>query len=207
MSTECATVYPMGAGRAPEQADAPMHSPVSWALLGLVIERPSYAYELARRFERTYDGALALSSVSHIYTALARLRERGLIRQIPGQEIAARSRRRYEATQLGVAEHAEWLTAQVGEERRRQRVLIVQLGALAKSPGEALQALDAYEQACIAEMAAAAPAGTDEGPGTTRLVARLIGEETRLALAAKLRWAQYARTQLQAHGQTPQSAG
>jgi DNA-binding PadR family transcriptional regulator len=29
-----------------------MRSLVNWALLGLVIERPSYAYELARRFER-----------------------------------------------------------------------------------------------------------------------------------------------------------
>lgn len=183
-----------------------MHSPVSWALLGLVIERPSYAYELARRFERTYDGALALSSVSHIYTALARLRDRGLIEQIPGQQIAARSRRRYQATPLGLSEHAEWLTAQVGEERRRQRILIVQLGALAKTPHEALDALDSYEQACIAEMAGATPAGSDEGPGTTRLVARLIGEETRLALAAKLRWAQYARTQLQAHARTPRDA-
>jgi DNA-binding PadR family transcriptional regulator len=183
-----------------------MHSSVHWAVLGLVIERPSYAYELARRFERTYDGALSLSSVSHIYTALARLRDRGLIRQAPGQQIAARSRRRYEATALGLSEHAEWLTAQVGEERRRQRVLIAQLGALARTPEQALDALDAYEQACIAEIAAAAPAGCDEGPGTTRLVARLIGEETRLALAAKLRWAQYARTQLHAHAHAQRGA-
>ena len=36
------------------------------------------------RFERTYDGALALSSVSHIYTALATLRERGLVEELPG---------------------------------------------------------------------------------------------------------------------------
>jgi DNA-binding PadR family transcriptional regulator len=38
-----------------------MQSPVNWALLGLVIERPSHAYELAHRFDRTYDGALSLS--------------------------------------------------------------------------------------------------------------------------------------------------
>ena len=35
-----------------------MQSPVNWALLGLVIERPSYAYELAKRFERTYGSVL-----------------------------------------------------------------------------------------------------------------------------------------------------
>jgi DNA-binding PadR family transcriptional regulator len=174
-----------------------MHSPVSWALLGLVIERPSYAYELARRFERTYHRALSLSSVSHIYTALATLRERGLVEEIPGTPRTVRSRRRYQATVQGVALHGEWLVGQVAEERRRQRVLMAQLGALAKTPARAIAALDAYEQACIAEIAAAPAAGNDEGPGTTRLVARLVGEETRLTLAARLRWAQYARAQLQ----------
>ena len=174
-----------------------MHSPVNWALLGLVIERPSYAYELARRFERTYEGALSISSVSHIYTALATLRERGLVEEIPDALPATRSRRRYQPTAQGVAEHAQWLIGQVGEERRRQRVLIVQLGALASTPEGALHALDAYEQACTLEMACAPPPGEDEGPGTTRLVSRLISEETRLTLAARLRWAQYARMQLQ----------
>jgi DNA-binding PadR family transcriptional regulator len=192
----------MGAGSVREQAPvAPMHSPISWALLGLVIERPSYAYELARRFERTYDGALSLSSVSHVYTALATLRERGLVEELPGAQASARSRRPYHATERGVAEHAEWLVGQVLEERRRQRVLIAQLGALAKAPERAIAALDAYERACIEEMAAAPAAGEDEGPGTTRMVARLIGEETRLTIAAKLRWVQYARAQL--HAQPP----
>ncbi len=174
-----------------------MHSPVNWALLGLVIERPSYAYELARRFERTYDGALSLSSVSHIYTALATLRERGLVEEVRGTPVATRSRRRYQATAHGIAEHADWLVGQVAEERRRQRVLMAQLGALAKTPRRAIAALDAYEQACIEEMAAAPPPGANDGPGTTPLVARLIGEETRLTIAARLRWAQYARAQLQ----------
>jgi DNA-binding PadR family transcriptional regulator len=179
-----------------------MHSPVNWALLGLVIERPSYAYELARRFERTYDGALALSSVSHVYTALGTLRERGFVEEIPGGAETARSRRRYQPTVEGIAEHAQWLIGQVDEERRRQRVLMVQLGALARTPRQATAALDAYEQACIAAMAAAPPAGAEEGPGTTRLVARLISEETRLTLAARLRWAQYARAQLGALAHT-----
>jgi DNA-binding PadR family transcriptional regulator len=200
----------MGEGSLREQAVAPpMHSPVNWALLGLVIERPSYAYELARRFERTYDGALSLSSVSHVYTALGTLRERGFVEEVPGAPGGAettRSRRRYRPTASGVAQHANWLIGQVAEERRRQRVLIVQLGALARTPGSAIAALDAYEQACITEMAAAQPAGANDGPGTTPLVERLVGEETRLTIAARLRWAQYARTQLQALAPTRPTA-
>jgi DNA-binding PadR family transcriptional regulator len=193
----------MGAGSVREQAAAPMHSPVNWALLGLVIERPSYAYELARRFERTYDGALSLSSVSHIYTALGTLRERRLVEETPDTPDATRSRRRYQATALGLSEHGQWLVGQVAEERRRQHVLIVQLGALARTPQRASAALDAYEQACMAEMAAAPAPGADEGPGTTRLVARLIGEDARGTIAARLRWVQYARAQLQALAPVP----
>jgi DNA-binding PadR family transcriptional regulator len=184
-----------------------MHSPVNWALLGLVIERPSYAYELARRFERIYGDALELSSVSHVYTALASLRERGLIVQTPSPEGRPRSKRRYEPTAYGVGEHERWLVGQVAEERRRQRVLIAQIGALAHDPKRALDALEGFEQACIAEMANAPAAGSDEGPGTTRLVARLTGEEARLTIAARLRWAQYARSQLLGLQQLPPGGG
>jgi DNA-binding PadR family transcriptional regulator len=179
-----------------EQASAPMHSPVNWALLGLVIERPSYAYELALRFERVYEGALSLSSVSHVYTALATLRERELIEEA-GMSATVRSKRRYQATDLGLAEHAQWVVGQIAEERRRQRLVMAQIGALARSPRHAIDVLDAYEKACLAEAASAPPAG-GEAPGTTGLVARLLGEETRLTIAARLRWAQYARAQLRA---------
>jgi DNA-binding PadR family transcriptional regulator len=172
-----------------------MQSPVNWALLGLIIARPSYAYELARRFERTYEGALTLSSVSHVYTALATLRDRGLVQEIPGTERASRSKRRYEATEAGLAEHSKWLVSQVDDERRRQRLLIAQLGALAGTPERAGAVLDEYEQACIVALAAAPPAG-DMTPGLTGLVSRLTGEEIRQGMAAKLRWVQYARAQL-----------
>ena len=174
-----------------------MHSPVNWALLGLVIERPSYAYELARRFERVYDGALTLSSVSHIYMALPTLLERGLIEEIAGDQQTRRSRRGYRATELGIAEHAQWVIGQVAEEQRRQQVLVTQLGVLAREPQRAAELLDAYEQACLTEIAAAAPAG-ERTPGIPGLVSRLLGEQTRLGVAAKLRWAQYARAELNA---------
>jgi DNA-binding PadR family transcriptional regulator len=190
---------------------SPMHSPVNWALLGLIIERPSYAYELARRFERTYDGAIALSSVSHVYTALANLRERELVEEVLGGAPEPRSKRRYRASELGESEHARWVIGGVAEERKRQRVLSVQLGALARDPERAIAVLDEYEQACLAEIARAPAGGAEEqGPGVTRLVARLAGEETRLSVAAKLKWAQYARAQLvalAAPSERPTAAG
>ena len=189
-------VSPVGARVARSRRSAPLTSPIYWAVLGLVIERPSYAYELAHRFERMHEGALSISSTSHVYVALRALEDRGFADVSVETRGSAQPRRRWEATPLGISEHANWVVSQVQDERRRQRVLIAQLGALAQNPTEALAALDAYEEACVREIADAPPAGADEGPGTTRLVARLTAEETRLTLAARLRWLQYARAQL-----------
>ena len=66
-----------------------MRSPLNWALLGLVIQRPSYGYELVQRFERTYEDALELSSPSQVYTALDALRRRSLIEELPAEEVPA----------------------------------------------------------------------------------------------------------------------
>jgi hypothetical protein len=85
---------------------------------------------------------------------------------------------------------------------------MLQLGALARTPERALEALDAYEQACLLDAAAApAPQSAAEAPGTTGLIARLTAEEARLAVAAKLRWAQYARAQLRAYAEVAAARG
>jgi DNA-binding PadR family transcriptional regulator len=188
----------MGAGR--EARTVPMHSPVNWALLGLVIERPSYAYELAQRFERTYQEVLSLSSVSHIYTALATLKGRALVEEIPGSRVGRQPKPRYRATAKGVEEYGQWLVGQVGEDRRRQRLLVLQLAMFTRHPHAALEILDRYEQACLAEVRSTAIALREGGcaDGAPELAARLDNEENRLALGAKLAWVQYARRELNA---------
>src|SRR6185312_13010300 len=134
----------MGARRAGEVRAAPMHSPVNWALLGLIIERPSYAYELAQRFERTYRGALSLSSVSHVYTALTTLTSRSLAEEIPGTRTGRQPKPRYRATAEGVEEYRAWLLGQLSEDRRRQRLFVLQLAALTRNPDVALEIVADY---------------------------------------------------------------
>jgi DNA-binding PadR family transcriptional regulator len=185
----------MGAAR--DVQSTPMHSPVNWALLGLVIERPSYAYELAQRFERTYEGALSLSSVSHVYTALATLKSRALVEEIPGVR-AGRRPRRFTATAKGRRDYREWLLSQLSEDRRRQRLFVLQLAALTRDPQEALEIIADYERECLQE-AGNTPLGSAQGTasvGGAELAARLVAEEHRLAVGAKLAWAQYARREL-----------
>lgn len=175
-----------------------MQSPVNWALLGLVIERPSYAYELARRFERTYGEVLSLSSVSHVYTALTALKGRGLVEEVPGTRVGAQPKPRYQPTATGLEQYVHWLVGQVGEDRRRQQLFVLQLATFTRHPQAALEILARYEQACLAE-ARATPvtAGSQEcADGAPRLAARLANEERRLSLGAKLQWVQYARREL-----------
>jgi DNA-binding PadR family transcriptional regulator len=177
-----------------------MHSQVNWALLGLVIERPSYAYELARRFERTYKGVLTLSSVSHVYTALAALRDRVLIEEIPGTRAGRQPKPYYRATAQGLENYAQWLVGQVEEDLRRQRLFALALARFTRDPPAAQKILSRYEHACLAE-AGSTPvkprAGACAGDAP-ELAARLIAEESRLALGAKLTWVEYARRELTA---------
>jgi DNA-binding PadR family transcriptional regulator len=178
-----------------------MHSPVNWALLGLVIERPSYAYELAQRFDRTYQGALSLSSVSHVYTAITALRSRGLIEEVPGTRSGRQPKPRYQATEEGLEEYRQWLLGQLGEDRRRQRLFVLQLAALTRNPQAALGIVADYEQACLGE-ATKTPLPREPGAApdsNAALVARLVAEEHRLAIGAKLAWVQYAQRELKAH--------
>jgi DNA-binding PadR family transcriptional regulator len=177
-----------------------MQSPVNWALLGLVIERPSYAYELAQRFERSYLGALSLSSTSHVYTALDALKSRSLIEEVPGTRTGRQPKPHYRATDRGLEEYRGWLVAQLGEDRRRQRLFVLALGSLTRDPQKALETIADYEQACLAEaaklpIAGARGAAVQDEP---ELLARLIAEESRLAMGAKLAWLEYVRRELKA---------
>lgn len=177
-----------------------MHSPVNWALLGLVIERPSYAYELAQRFERTYGAVLHLSSVSHVYTALAALKGRSLIEELPGTRAGRQPKPRYQATPRGREDHVRWLVGQVAEDRRRQQLFVLQLATFNRDPRAALEILAQYEQACLVELRDI-PIAPHEGAcrdGAPELAARLTDEERRMALGAKLAWVQYARRELSA---------
>lgn len=189
-----------------------MHSPVNWALLGLVIERPSYAYELAQRFERTYGAVLTLSSVSHIYTALATLKGRSLIKELPGTRVGRQPKPRYRVTEKGLEDYGQWLVGQVGEDRRRQRLFILGLATFTRHPRAALEILAGYEEACLAELRSTAITPRDGAcaENAPELAARLASQESRIALGAKLAWVHYARQELSAlptrRGRAPMSA-
>jgi DNA-binding PadR family transcriptional regulator len=196
-----------GARVANERGAAALRSPVSWALLGLVIQRPSYGYELVQRFERTYGDALELSSPSQIYTALDALERRELIEKLPPGKATEGSRQpkpHYRATAEGLSSHADWLIEQVGDERRRSALFSLQLAVL--EPQAALAILTRYEQLCLraASDAPSAPSGdqtTEQTPSEAsagELASRLLDEAERVSVQARLAWIGYARREFTA---------
>ncbi len=177
-----------------------MQSAVQWALLGLVIERPSYGYELAQRFEAAYAGMLHLSGISYVYTALDTLQRRGMIEEIPGTRSGRQPKPRYRATADGVDSYKERLTAQIQEDFRRSRLFARQLAVFAHEPDVALEIIERYSEACLEE-ASSAPipsAGEHAGETVSGLAERLVSEESRLAMEAKLPWVEYARREFKA---------
>jgi DNA-binding PadR family transcriptional regulator len=175
-----------------------MRSPVNWAVLGLMIERPSYGYEILQRFERNYGELLKLSSPSQIYTALDSLMDRGLIEATsePSSGVGSRQPRlHYRATGEGVRRYQEHLVGQAEEDRRRSSLFARELAALA--PDAALAVLDDYEQMCLVQATRAHPRRRSPEASMT-LADRLAAEEERLAMEAKLPWIEYARRELRA---------
>jgi DNA-binding PadR family transcriptional regulator len=184
-----------------ERAAAALRSPNNWALLGLIIERPSYAYELTQRFERTYNGLLDLVSASQIYRALDLLIRNGLIEEILSDAPDAGVRQpkvRYRATEQGLCVYREHLMDQISNDRRRSQVFARELAALA--PDGALTVIDSCERLCLAQASETAVTDDCEAPSDSpaAVARRLALEDDRLTTEAKLPWIDFARREFKA---------
>jgi DNA-binding PadR family transcriptional regulator len=161
-----------------------MTSPVNWALLGLIIERESYAFQLAQRFQKVYRNVIVLSSTSHVYTALGVLEGRALVEQIPGTRAGRQPKPNYRATALGVESYGEWLVSYVSEDRRRQAMFVLGLSALAGNASWVAEILDRYEQAVLEHDGSSdlfALDGVPDTPGA-ELIARILARENQLTV-------------------------
>lgn len=170
-----------------------MRFSASMPLLGLLIERPSYGYELMQRFERLYGDALRLSGSRPVYQALEELQDRGLIGQVQvAQAPSRRPRVHYQPTEKGLASYEDWLIEQLNQERENARLFAKRL--LMLDPRSALEVLDRYEHECLDEVNLAQESELPRaGEGTEGLVHRLSHEDERLTLGVRLSWFEFAR--------------
>jgi DNA-binding PadR family transcriptional regulator len=182
----------------------PMTSPVNWALLGLVIERPDYGYRLRQRFDDVYRDVLSISSESHVYTGLNMLEGRDLIERDPEAPVVQsgtdrQPKPRYRATPKGLRSYRERMLAQAQDDRRHSRLFIRQLALFRREPEVALEILEHLRSACLEEASRTPIPTTSAGIGeASGLAERLATEDSRLAMEAKLPWIDYARREFQA---------
>ena len=186
-----------------------MRSPTNWTVLGLVIERESYGWELWKRFDLLYGDVLPVSEPK-VYGAIDALLGRGLIELVPvppGVPSVGEGGQRphYRATREGLERYAEWVIAEARAHHRRSLLFARQLGALAHQPQDALAILDRYEQACLDDKGARVPTVRDVPtvgefpfrvvPGLADRLASVYGRDVK---AATLAWIEYARREFQA---------
>lgn len=196
----------MSEGRRSVSHAPALQSPLAWALLGLVIERPSYGYELAQRFRQAYGETLALTYRKDVYRLLATLHEHELIEETApsAPEKPAPSRLpkpHYRATEHGVRAYEEWLLIQMEEDRQRQRLFTRQLAML--EPQAALEVIDRWEEECLTEADETSPAQS----AREVMADRLADQDEQLALQARLSWIRYARHELTALRKDPPQGG
>lgn len=184
---------------------------VNWAVLGLVIEKPSYGYELLQRFGARYGELLQVSSPSHVYAALNRLQRAKLIELAPDadsddgrseEEKARQPKIPYRATADGARAFRGWLADRLRDDEQRVELMGRLIAVGARRPDALSEIVDRYEQECVAASQrmplfdrdpARAAAETDH-----EFMMRLVAEERRFTLEAQMGWIAFAREEMAA---------
>lgn len=178
------------------------------AVLGLVLERPSYGYELVSRFDRAFGEQPWEWRVTPqaIYGALNDLEAATLIEPIEtatgsdSQRWTSSSQRRqrqhYRATGDGARAMRTWLTQPMASNPSREELLI-RLHFGEADEGALREMLRLHAEACLVELERIAAA-----PADTR-TQRLVKEDRRLAVQARLSWIDFARAELRGRGDEP----
>lgn len=169
-----------------------MRSSIYWALLGLVIERPSYGFELFHRYQRIYGHVQPLSGESHVYAALDTLENRLLVRQV-GSGTARQPKPCYRATSAGRSGYEDWLVEQVAATRGREELWIRQFGVFANDPDAALNLLGRFESEHLSKTGEAARSAAVRIDSNADLVDALVAERQRLADGEMLSWLHHAQ--------------
>lgn len=184
---------------------------VKHALLGLLLERRGYGYDLMRRLEERLGPAWQLNP-STVYAALDQLEEDGWIvaGEPPRQEPVARERRRvrrvvYEVTAEGVAAFESWVGRPSADSEPIRGELQLKV-ATARSE-DAPRLLDAIDHAellarlLLKECGEEAPSGDG---GAARELPRLAAA---CRLEGELRWLRAARAALAKKLPDPEGPG
>jgi DNA-binding PadR family transcriptional regulator len=177
-----------------------------YAVLGLLLERPSYGYEVLVRFRRAFDAGRWAVSPQGLYASLDRLERDGLIEPVAEQVAGGRRRQPktpYRVTASGARELRQFLASPMNADPSRAEFLVRLQCAVSKDAQALLRLLDGYEHACLDELARIGGEAQADEPAAAQLaelVERLALEDRRLGLQARLTWIEFARQELHGAG-------
>jgi DNA-binding PadR family transcriptional regulator len=185
--------------------DRALQASVNWAVLGLVIEKPSYGYEIGQRF-RTRFGEFLPASLSNIYTTLDRLVRLGLLEPTHTQAATVSGRQQklhYRATSEGARAYRGWLTRRLRQVDQRTELLLRLLSVCLRGVRALDEVLGRYEAECVEEQLRREQSPrrhpTTDPELMPELLARMIDEERSSMLSAQLEWVRRMRAELSEH--------
>jgi DNA-binding PadR family transcriptional regulator len=165
------------------------------ALLGLLLERPAYPYELADRMQARLGPAWALNS-GQLYQTIKRMEKEELIERVDGTGAGRRQVR--SITDDGAAEFERWFAEIGGGAHLSRRPVLAKL-ALAgpERVRDTLAQIDAYELACVARLSAVSreqnEVPADRGHvRADHVLLRLSLSADTYQLEGELKWARHA---------------
>jgi DNA-binding PadR family transcriptional regulator len=168
------------------------------ALLGLLLHRSAYPYQLADRLQGRLGPAWAVNS-GQLYQTIDRLERDGLIERVDGAVEGRDDRHVFAITESGVDEFERWFEATASGARLSRRPLLVKITlAGPERMRGALEQIDAYELDCatrLKELSRMREANPAEGPWVRadHVLLRLNLSADIFQLEGELRWARHAR--------------
>jgi len=175
-----------------------MTSVVYWAILGLVIERPSYGLELYNRYQRLYADLLPVSGSSHIYTALDALEDRAFIETLFAAGSGRQPKPYYQVTALGMSSFVDWYVEQMDAQRRGLELWARQLAVFAEEPAVAIGLIGRFRREYL-ETAGKVGYEPEDSVSNSRdaLIDELVAEQQRIAAGGTLSWLRFANARFQ----------
>lgn len=173
------------------------------AVLGLVIDQPSYAYRIASGVRRQLR--FADLADSYPYWALEKLETEGLVRRVdeegkPLRNPAQGRRAIYEATALGVASFEDWLLSTAAEPPLRDDLHFRIALCRPRDAPRMIELIQGQELVCLGrvqDLKRAAEADAVEGSEWDRMV-KVISRDAELAFwHARIEWLQGVREMLE----------
>ncbi len=122
------------------------------ALLGLLLDKPAYRYQLGNRLQERLGPAWAINS-GQLYQTIDRLEKEGLIERIDSAPEDRRDRHIFEITDDGADEYERWFEEDVSAAQLLRRPLLVKITlAGPERLQSALKQIDAYERDCATRL-------------------------------------------------------